>query len=111
LAESTLVREGMHILARRYRTRLGEIDLVAEDGTVIVFVEVKTRRSTLHGFPAEAVGARKRRRIAAAALAYLKAHDLFDRSCRFDVIEVLEDRTKGWEVRCIRDAFRLESRR
>ncbi|MFH1680814.1 MAG: ribonuclease HII, partial [Candidatus Eisenbacteria bacterium] len=77
---------GYRIRARNYRTRRGEIDLVAERGREIVFVEVRFRRSEAYGVPAETVDGRKRLRIARAAAAYLVEHGLTERPCRFDLV-------------------------
>jgi putative endonuclease len=82
-----LRRKGYKILTRNYRTRLGEIDIIAQKGGAVVFVEVKTRGRTDYGTPAEAVGARKRARLAAAAQEYLQWNGT-DAPCRFDVVEV-----------------------
>src|SRR5262245_31114000 len=70
-AERALVAEHYRIVERNYRTRDGEIDLIAEDGGVLCFVEVKGRRSGAFGSPAEAVTLEKQRRIARAAEVYL----------------------------------------
>jgi len=83
-----LKRLGYHILARHCRTRLGELDLIAADGRTVVFVEVKTRRTTDAGHPADAIDPRKEQRMTQAALAYLKAHGLLDYSARFDVVAI-----------------------
>ncbi len=100
-----LVSVGYRILERRYRTRAGEIDFIAEEGDTLVFVEVKTRSSLSFGRPAEAVDARKRSRIACAASLYLARRAAADRSCRFDVVEVLESPGVAPRIRLIRDAF------
>ncbi len=105
-AEVALRRAGQRILDRRFRCRQGEIDLVAEDGDVVVFIEVKTRRGTAYGSPAEAVTPRKRRRMVLAAWSYLAARGLHDRPCRFDVVEIVGEPGKGAALRHIRDAFR-----
>lgn len=81
-----LRRRGYKIVARRHRWRRGDLDLVAVDGRTVVFVEVKTRRTHRAGHPAEAVGPEKQRRIANAAVAFLKAHGLLEHSARFDVV-------------------------
>jgi putative endonuclease len=96
-------REGLHILARRYRTSLGEIDLVAREGPVVVFIEVKARR---HGAPAEAITPEKERRLTLAALHFLKRYELLEHPCRFDVVTVVwpDDRTKP-TLEHIRSAF------
>ena len=96
-----LARQGLAILARNYRTRLGEIDLVARDGDTLVFVEVRLRTSRACGGAAESVGSRKQRRIAAAARQYL-ARLGREPACRFDVI-TLEEREPTW----MRGAFEL----
>ena len=82
-----LRRQGMRVLARRYRTPHGEIDLIARDGEYLVFVEVKTRPRGVIGEGAQAVGADKRRHLAFAAQYYMKTHGLTDKA-RFDVIEI-----------------------
>ena len=104
-AERHLASQGYRILERRYRTRAGEIDFIAEDGATLVFVEVKTRSSLAFGRPSEAVGSRKRARIAAAASLYLALRGGHERPCRFDVVEVLESAGGSFRVRLIRDAF------
>jgi putative endonuclease len=97
----------MKILARRFRTRAGELDLVALDGEVVVFVEVKTRRRTDCGRPSESVGLRKRARLRRTALAFLTRHAWHDRPCRFDVVEVVAPPGSPFPVlRHIPDAFR-----
>ena len=88
LACAEIARRGYAILARRYRTRVGEIDIVARDGDVIVFIEVKTRTGDQFGGGAEAVTGWKQRRITQMAVDYLARHRLHDRPCRFDVIVV-----------------------
>ena len=84
-----LKRHGYRIIARGVRSRLGELDLVAVDGRTVVFVEVKTRRTTDAGHPTEAIDADKQRRMTRAAVAYLKAHGLLEHRARFDVVSVL----------------------
>jgi len=84
-----LRRRGYKIVGSRERDRLGEIDLVAVDGRTIVFVEVKTRRSTDAGEPVEAITPDKQARLSRLALAYLKRHGLLEYRARIDVISVL----------------------
>jgi len=88
LAVAHLKARGYDILERNYRAVRGEIDLIAQDGDFIVFVEVKTRRSLKFGLPQTAVTTRKQRQISKVALAYLQAKNLFDAPCRFDVIAI-----------------------
>lgn len=106
-AEAALRRAGLEILERRYRVRCGEIDLVALDDDVIVFVEVKTRRCSRHGGPAAAVTRRKRERIARVAAAYLQSRRCAEQPCRFDVVEVIAESSGGMRIHHIVDAFRL----
>jgi putative endonuclease len=90
LAVEELERRGYAILARRYRTRHGEIDVVARDGETTVFVEVKARTTLEFGGAAEAVTPWKQRRLVTMATDYLARHRLSDRPCRFDVVAVDE---------------------
>ena len=106
-AEGALGAAGLRIVARRHRRRLGELDLVATDGELVVFVEVKTRRRAGDTQPADAITPAKRRRIARNALAYLAERDWLERPCRFDVVEVWRDGTERGRVRHIADAFRI----
>ena len=88
LACAELTRRGYAILARRYRTRVGEIDIVARDGAWTVFVEVKARAGGEFGDAAAAVTGWKQRRITNMAIDYLSRHGLHERPCRFDVVTV-----------------------
>jgi putative endonuclease len=85
-----LERLGYAILDRRYRTRVGEIDVVARDGETLVFIEVKARRSGSGRFgpPAEAVGPQKRDKLMQMAKSYIFAKYLGNARCRFDVVSV-----------------------
>ncbi len=87
-AAAELERRGYAVLARRYRTRHGEIDIVAEDGETIVFVEVKAKESAEFGTAAEAVTSRKQRRVISMAVDYLARNRLTRRPCRFDVVAI-----------------------
>jgi putative endonuclease len=89
LAGRFLQQLGYRIVARGHRQRLGEIDLIALDQQVMVFVEVKTWRSGDAGDPSEAVDARKQERLTRAALIYLKRRNLLDQPARFDVISIV----------------------
>jgi putative endonuclease len=88
LACAELEKRGYAIIARRYRRRGGEIDIVARDGPTIVFAEVKAREGRAFGEAAEAVTAFKRRRITQLALDYMTRHHLSNCSCRFDVVSI-----------------------
>lgn len=89
-AAEYLRRQGYAVLQQKYRARTGEIDIIGRKDGVLVFVEVKTRRSTRYGLPAEAVTYRKQQKIIQTALCYLVQTQQPDAACRFDVIEVYE---------------------
>ena len=88
LAAAELERRGYAILARRYRTAYGEIDIVARDGETTVFVEVKARATAEFGTAAEAVTPRKQRKLTIMATDYLARHQLCNVPCRFDVVAI-----------------------
>ena len=89
-AEVFLRNKGYEVLARNYRTKSGEIDLIAKHGEYIVFVEVKFRKSLGYGYPREAVSSTKQKRIINTAMHYLTNNDLTNCDIRFDVVEVLK---------------------
>jgi len=97
LAADYLMRQGLTIVARNFRTRFGEIDLIACDGRTLVFVEVRLRRSTRFGGAVESITARKRARLVAAANGYLSGIGR-EPPCRFDAILMrsLDPQTIDW---------------
>lgn len=100
-AAEYLEEQGYRVLEHNYRCKLGEIDLVAQDGTYLVFVEVKYRTDEHAGYGFESVDAKKQRRIARAASWYLyERHVREGQPCRFDVVSFL-----GEDVTLIKDAF------
>jgi len=88
LAAVQLESQGYRILETNFRCRYGEIDLIVEDESDLVFVEVKMRRGTASGLPEEAVDARKQRRLLQVAAYYLALHECAERSWRIDVIAI-----------------------
>jgi putative endonuclease len=94
LACRELERRGYAIVARRYRRRGGELDIIARDGATLVFVEVKARESCAFGTAAEAVMGFKRRRMAQLAIDYMARHHLSGCPCRFDVVSIHFDSGK-----------------
>ncbi len=109
IAAKLLKDNHYHILARNYKTRLGEIDIIAKDRDTICFVEVKTRHSQKFGLPQEAIGRHKQRKMSQAALLFLKQRRLMDHKARFDVVSVLEG-AWGIKTELIKNAFELEGR-
>lgn len=83
---------GMICLERRYRSRLGEIDLIMREGGTIVFVEVKTRTNASPGTGMMTVNAAKQKRIAQAAMIYLMCTGQVNRAVRFDVVEICREK-------------------
>ena len=86
-AAQKLTEQGYVIVARNYHSRYGEIDLIAEDGEFLVFVEVKLRASVSHGLPEETVTPRKQEKLRLTAETYLQTHET-NKQPRFDVVEV-----------------------
>jgi putative endonuclease len=98
LAVAELARRGYAVSARGYRTRYGEIDIVASEGDVLVFVEVRRRSGDGCGAAAESVTRGKQRRVARMAADYLARHGLFDKcAVRFDVVAI-DDQPSGQPV-------------
>jgi putative endonuclease len=106
LAVRFLQREGFRILDRNYRNRLGEIDIVAEDRGVLVFVEVRTLKASARHSPEETIQWKKQQRISRTALAYIQHKHMEDRPARFDVVSVTLDGTRA-TLRHIPDAFEM----
>ena len=99
-AAEYLIAQNYQILERNYRIRSGEIDIIARDGTVLVFIEVKYRKNDESRNPLEAVDIRKQRKIIKVARYYLYQKKYGDVPCRFDVIGIC-----GSHIEHIKDAF------
>jgi putative endonuclease len=99
-----LCQHGYRILERNYRCRFGEIDLIARDGRMLAFIEVKTRRSQKYGPAAAAVTVQKQRHLVKASQAYLIQQKKADVPCRFDVVTVEID-AQQLHIELIKDAF------
>jgi len=100
-----LLKRKYKIVCRGFRFHRGEIDIIAYDKDILVFVEVKTRRSPDFGRPEESVTPLKQRQIRKLAEAYLMLNDLGDIPCRFDILSLFSDDQKGYGIRHIPDAF------
>ncbi len=103
-AAAYLSQNGYKILDRNYRCAIGELDIIAREKKEIVFVEVKARKSHARGYPEQAVGFRKQKKMSQLALWYLQEKNLLDRPARFDVVAVtlLPD---GPQIYLIKNAF------
>ncbi len=102
-AAEYLRKQGYRLVASGFRVREGEVDLIAWDSDVLVFVEVKSRKSA--DPPEAAVGTRKRRRVMKAAQAYLSRHKLSEVRYRFDIVTVNEMPGQPATYHLFRDAF------
>ena len=103
LAARFLERQGLAVLARNFRCRGGELDLVCREAKTLVFVEVRLRRNAAYGGAAESITTRKQQRVVLAARHYLATHGAAspaDRPCRFDCV-LLDGEKIDW----LRDAF------
>lgn len=101
-AVAYLIRAGMRILDRNWRSKLGELDIIARDRGTLVFVEVRSRASGLHGSAVEMVNIHKRRKVTRVAWSYIASRRPHFITARFDVIGITGD-----EIVHIRDAWRL----
>jgi len=99
-----LQKKGYKILERNYRSRYGEIDIIARDGNAIVFVEVKTRGGAAFGPPGASVDERKQRKMTITSSFYLESIGATDAESRFDVV-CIEMRNGRPEIELIRNAF------
>ena len=103
LARRYLEQRGFTLITRNYRCRVGELDLIMRDGDHLVFVEVRSRRDSQYGTPAESITPAKQRRIIRAAAYYLQKKRL-DLPCRFDVIAITYPDGQA-ALEWIKDAF------
>jgi putative endonuclease len=112
IAVRYLKKRGYRILERNYRIKLGEIDIIAEQGADLVFIEVKTRADTLFGSPFDSVTVHKQQQLAKVALEYISRQGCHNRPARFDVVGVrLQARSAAQfheaRVELIQNAFDL----
>lgn len=105
IAKEYLISKGYKILEMNYKNRIGEIDIIAMDGDILAFIEVKTRTSYSYGYAFEAVDNRKQRKIINASMVYIKYKNLIDIQLRYDIIEVYF--TKTLEINHLDNAFCL----
>ena len=105
LAISYLKKLGYRIVERNFRCKLGEIDVVAYDGNTLVFVEVRTKKSSHFGSPVSSVSYQKQRKLISLAKFYIKKHKLFNRSARFDVVGVRFGSDGSFRINLIQNAF------
>ncbi len=105
LASCYLSWKGYKILLKNYECAFGEIDLIAKEKGVLVFIEVKTRSSLDMGSPLESLTFHKRAQIAKCARFYMKRYGIKDLSCRFDVVSIVMSPDKEPQIELIENAF------
>lgn len=104
IAADFLNKNGYRICETNFRCPIGEIDIIARDKNTLVFIEVKTRKSEELGYPEEAVGIKKQRKMSQLALWYLQQKKVADTDARFDVIAITL-LPQGEEIKLIKNAF------
>ncbi|PKM50749.1 MAG: YraN family protein [Firmicutes bacterium HGW-Firmicutes-7] len=103
-AVTYLMKEGCSIITTNYTCKIGEIDIIAMQDSVIIFIEVKYRKNTKMGRPGESVNYFKQMKIIKSAMWYAQKHGLFDKAMRFDIIEIIDN-----EIIWIKNAFTIEN--
>ncbi len=104
-----LKNKGYKIIKANYKSKLGEVDIIAEDKDTICFIEVKTRTTKDMGLPEESITQKKMHQITKAALTFLRMNNLWERNARFDVVSVLSGASEE-KIELIQNAFELEPR-
>lgn len=110
LAWNFLKKMGYAILEKNYRTRFGEIDVIAVKDDSLIFIEIKTRRNHHFGLPAEAVDWRKRQKMIRVAESYLQQKKMENREARFDILSITWDGTTEPHFEILDNAFSLEEK-
>ena len=100
-----LKRKKFKIIKKGFRLYKGEIDVIAYDRKTLVFVEVKTRRSSSFGLPEESVTTAKQRQIKKIAQGFMAFNNLENVECRFDVISLILKKNDGYSICHFKDAF------
>ena len=103
-AASFLKKNGYTIIAKNYKWRQGEIDLIANDGDTLVFCEVKARKNKTFGTPLEGITTAKAEKIRKTAEHYMYKNGITNVDCRFDVVTI-DESGEGSSIELIRNAF------
>lgn len=106
LAISFLKKNGYRIIESNFRCRYGEIDIIAQEGKTVAFIEVKTKTNNRFGSPTQAIDLRKQRQVSKTALIYISQKRLTNYSARFDVVGV-NIKGSNSEIELIKNAFEL----
>jgi len=110
IAVEALNEQGYKIVERNHRNRFGEIDIIAEQDTVVCFIEVKTRSSDSKGSGLDAVSKAKQHKLSQLAVLYLKDNKLMGRKARFDVVSIRHRADGGHHIKIVQNAFELSSK-
>lgn len=105
ISKSYLITKGYQILDTNFLCRFGEIDIIATYNNMLIFIEVKGRKNILNGYPREYVTENKIQKLIITAKYYIKTKRVFDKQCRFDVIEIIEDNKKINHLKNIVDVY------
>ena len=100
-----LKKKRYKILEKDFKCKLGEIDIIAKDGAILCFIEVKCRSSHSFGHPEEAITWEKKKRIKKAAEYYMLLHKITNVNCRYDVVAILETKEGKRKINLIKNAF------
>ncbi len=106
IAEKILKKQGYKIVERNFNTRFGEIDIIAQDGEYICFVEVRMRKTDIYGSPAETIDKYKREKIVRTARIYVQKYSLHDAPLRFDAVAIVGN-LREYKYEVIKNAFEL----
>lgn len=105
LARKYLIRNGYRIIESNFKNKIGEVDIIALEGNILVFIEVKSRTSLNYGYPYEAVNYKKQQKIIKTSMSYIRYKSITDVQCRYDIIEVYL--TQKIKINHIQNAFSL----
>ncbi len=106
-AEAYLKKKGYRIIEKNFRCKLGEIDIIAEQDGIVVFIEVKARADHQYGHPFNAVTPSKQRKIIQVAQSFLAKHRLLEKPTRFDVIGLTADPENDFRIELLENAFQM----
>lgn len=105
VATTFLIDKGFQIVTRNYRQKTGEVDIIAQDGSTLVFIEVKTRSSLQFGQPFEAVTEKKQAKLKRIALDYMTRNSIKNQAARFDVVSILIKKNKEPVIEHLQNCF------
>jgi len=105
LAATYLKQKGFQIITRNYRQKTGEVDIIAKENNILVFIEVKTRSSLLFGQPFEAVTEKKQTQLNRIALDYMTRNRIKNQAARFDVVSILIEKNKEPQIEHLQNCF------